>query len=161
MLTRIFPKQIDNAYRGHWLAIWLMVPIVLLRLVIGFNSMVFARMVATSADGIPLDSFGTAGAEAVIALFALLGLYLLLFALLGVVVLIRYRAMIPFMYLLLLIQQLGSKVLGLLHPIARSGVSSAQTGSALVLGILAATIIGFVLSLLSKSNSSATAEGAR
>src|SRR5665213_1845750 len=102
MLTRIFPKQIDNAYRGHWLAIWLMVPIVLLRLVIGFNSMVFARMVATSADGIPLDSFGTAGAE---ALIALLGLYLLLFALLGVVVLIRYRAMIPFMYLLLLIQQ--------------------------------------------------------
>jgi len=151
MLSRIFPKQIDNAYRGHWLAIWLLVPVVLLRLVIGFNSMAFTRMVATTADGIPLDSFGAAGAEAAVSLFALLGLYLLLFALLGAVVLIRYRAMIPFMYLLMLIQQLGSRVLGLLHPIARSGVSSAQTGSALVLAILAATVVGFVLSLLNSS----------
>ncbi len=160
MLARIFPKQIDNAYRGHWLAIWLLVPIVLLRLVIGFNSMVLTRMVATGADGIPLDSFGIAGAQAVIALFALLGLNGLLLALLGIVVLIRYRAMIALFYLLLLLQQLGSRALGLLHPIAKSG---AQTGSALVLGILAVTVIGFVLSLLGKSNSSATtpAEGAR
>jgi hypothetical protein len=148
MRSRIFPKQFDNNYRGHWFGMWLLVPIVLLRLVIGTNSVLNTRLVATTADGIPLDSFGTAGADAVIALFALLGLYLLLFALLGVVVLIRYRAMIPFMYLLLLIQQLGSRALGMLHPIGRFGASSTQIGSALVLGILAATVIGFILSLL-------------
>lgn len=153
MLGRIFPKQFDNFYRGHWLAIWLLVPIVLLRLVIGANSILNTRLVATTADGIPLDSFGAAGAEAVIALFALLGLYFVLLALLGILVLIRYRAMIPLMYLLLLAQQLGGRVLGLLHPIARSGASSAQLGSALILGILAATVLGFVLSLLGNSRS--------
>ncbi len=163
MLARIFPKQIDNNYRGHWLAIWLMVPIVLLRLIIGFNSMVFTRMVATGADGIPLDSFGTASAQTVVALFALLGLNGLLLSLLGVVVLIRYRAMIPLFYLLLLLQQLGGRALQLFHTVATSGVSSAQSGSALVLGILAVTVIGFGLSLFGKSYSLARtpAEGAR
>jgi hypothetical protein len=42
----------------------------------------------------------------------------------GVVVLVRYRAMIPFMYLLLLVLQLGSKALVLVNPIARSGAAT-------------------------------------
>jgi len=50
MLSRIFPAQIDNNYRGYRLAIWLLVPIVLLRGLIGFNSIFFSRTVATSAE---------------------------------------------------------------------------------------------------------------
>ncbi|HEV2561869.1 MAG TPA: hypothetical protein VGT78_06985 [Rhizomicrobium sp.] len=150
MLDRIFPPQFDNNYRGHWLAIWLFVPLVLARLAMGTNSIINTRMVATTADGVPLDSYGAAGAEAVIALFALSGFFLLLLALQGVVVLIRYRSMIPFMYLLLLIQQLGNRALILAHPIAKSGVHTAKLGSAFVLAILAITIAGFVLSLLHK-----------
>lgn len=151
MLNRIFPKEIDNAFRGHWLGLWLFVPILALRLVIGTNSIINTRTVAMSADGIPLDSYGTAGAEAVIALFALLGLYVLIFALLGVVALIRYRALIPFLYLVMLIQQLGTRVLSLIHPIATSGSSDSQIGSAVIYGILAMTAIGFVLSLLGRA----------
>ena len=125
MLSRIFPTQVDNNYRGHRLAIWLLVPIILLRGLIGFNSIFFARTVATSADGVPLDSFTPAAAGTVLALFALLGLFSLLLALLGLVVLVRYRAMIPFLYLFLLIQELGNKAVLLAyrshdpHPRAR------------------------------------------
>ena len=149
MFNRIFPKHLDNRASGHWLATWLLIPIVLVRAIIGFNSMVFSRSIATTADAIPLDTFGPDGAEAVISLFALLGLLTLLFALLGAVVLIRYRAMIPLMYLMLLIQQLGSKALLLMHPIVRSG--SASLGSTVVLVILAMTVGGFVLSLIGNS----------
>ena len=154
MFHRLFPKRIDNGFGGHWLAIWLLAPILLVRGMIGFNSMVFSRSIATSADAIPLEKFGSDGAEAVISLFALLGLSTLLFSLLGVVVLTRYRAMIPLMYLVLLAQQLGSKALLFLHPIARSG--SASAGSAVVLAILAMTVLGFVLSLAGKAQSPAT-----
>jgi hypothetical protein len=149
MLDRIFPKQFDNAYRGHWLAIWIFVPVMLVKAIQGVNSILLTRRVMTTADGIPLDSFSTAGAEAAVAMFALLGFYLLILPLQSVVVLIRYRAMIPFMYLMLLIQQLGSRALLLLHPIARSGDYGAfPVGLYVNIAILALTIIGFVLSFL-------------
>src|ERR1700687_3110333 len=99
MLSRIFPKAFDNVFRGHWLGLWLFVPIVLLKLLIRAHFILSARGVATSADGIPLATFNAAGADAVVGLFVLLGLFQLLLGLLGTVALIRYRAMTPFVYL--------------------------------------------------------------
>ena len=154
MLERIFPLQIDNDFRGNRLACWLFVPIVLMELAMGTNSMVNTRTVVMEADGIPLDRYAAGGADAIIALFAITGLFRVLLALQGVAVLIRYRAMIPFMYLLFLVLHLGSKVLLQLHPVARSGVSSAQLGSAFVLAIIGMLLAGFALSLLNKRDTS-------
>jgi hypothetical protein len=151
MLSRIFPRQFDNAsYRGHRLAVWLFIPILVVELGIGANSIINTRFVATSADGIPLDSYDAAGAEAVISLFALLGLSRVLLGLTGVMALIRYRAMIPFMYLLLLALQFGTKALVFLHPIASSGSSSGGAGSAVILGLITLMVVGFGLSLVSR-----------
>jgi len=150
MLKSIFPKQFDNAYHGHRLAIWLFIPVVLMELSMGANSIINTRTVAMLADGIPLDRYNAGGAEAVIALFAIAGLFRVLLALQGVAVLVRYRTMIPFMFLELLILQLGSKALLLVNPIVKSGVSTAQLGSAFILTLLAMLLIGFVLSLLTK-----------
>jgi hypothetical protein len=150
MLSRIFPRQFDNGYRGHRFGFWLFVPVVLMELSMGANSLFNTRTVVMLADGIPLDRYGAGGADAVIALFAIAGLFRVLLALQGVVVLIRYRAMIPFMYLLLLVLHVGSKTLLLVHPVARSGVSSAHLGSAFILVLLSMLLVGFVLSLLNK-----------
>jgi len=148
MLHRIFPRQFDNIYRGHWLAIWLLVPVVLLELVIGANSIINTRSVAMGADGIRLNRFGAEAATTVISLFALLGLSRLLFGLLGVMALIRYRAMIPFIYLLLLLLQLGSKALLLWHPAIRSIGHNSAAGTTVILVLIAMLLTGFVLSLL-------------
>jgi hypothetical protein len=147
MLTRIFPRQIDNTYRGHWLSTWLFVPIVLLELVIGTNSIINTRSVATGADGIPLDSFSDAAAREVVVEFAILGLWRLLFGLLGVVALVRYRAMIPLIYLLLIAQQIGARAILMTHP---AGTGTTQVGSIVVLVLLGLTLAGFVLSLLDR-----------
>lgn len=147
MLDRLFPKQLDNQFRGHRLAIWLFVPVVLMELAMGTNSILNTSTVAMSADGIPLDRYGGGGAEAVIALFAIAGLFRLLLALQGVLVLIRYRAMIPFMFLLLLVVHLGSRVLLMVNPVAKSGVATATLGSAFVLALTAMLLVGFALSL--------------
>jgi hypothetical protein len=145
MLNRIFPKTFDNVFRGHWLAIWLFVPIVLLKTVQGVNSIVLTRSTAANADGIPIDSFPPAAAETVLSMFALLGFYLLLVPLQCTVVLLRYRSMIPFMYLILLIMQLGARTVRYFEP----GPPSATVPIGLVinLGILAVTLLGFALSL--------------
>lgn len=151
MLERIFPKQFDNVFRGHFLAVWLFGVTALMELAMSANSLLNTRTVAASADGIPLEQYVNGGAQAVVALFALAGLFRLLLALLSLVVLIRYRAMIPLMFLLWLVLHLGSKGLTVLHPVARSGVSSAQLGSFFVYAIIAMLALGFALSFVSPS----------
>ena len=153
MRARLFPKQFDNNYSGFWLALWLFVPIVVGRSIQGVESIINTRNVITGADGIPLDSFNAAAAQTVVSMFALLGLQLLVIPLQSLVVLVRYRAMIPFMFLVLLLVQIGSRALIALNPIVRS--EGTPVGFYVNLVILMATLIGFALSLQSRSTPSA------
>ena len=154
MLARLFPKAAGNAeYRGWRAGIWLMVPVAALRLVEGINSILSTRQVAMTADGIPLDTYGPAGAAAVISLFALGGLALVLTALLAAAVLIRYRGLIPFTYVLLLLDVLGTKWLLIVHPIARAGaakIGAFSIGALMNWGIIAVIVLGLAFSLLSR-----------
>lgn len=148
MLDRLFPKQFDNNYRGHWLAIWLLVPILLFRVAQSVTVMFDPRYILINADAVPLDSFGAAGAEAVVSLAVLVALSGLVLPLQSIVVLIRYRAMIPFMYLCLLILDVGKRLLLLANPIERSGALS--IGFLVNLALLALMLTGLALSLLNK-----------
>ncbi len=152
MLARLFPKQFDNEYRGYVAALILFAPIVLMKLAIGINTTglnpwVPVQRVITGADGIPLDTFSPAAQEIVVRLFAYWGLTQVLLSALCLLALVRYRALVPLMYLVLLADQLGRKGLALLH--TTEAVTSVGTpiGSAINLGLLTALLIGFVLSL--------------
>jgi hypothetical protein len=72
MLNQILPQTIDNECRGHALALWLWIPVVVMKAGIAVGTIFNGRSAAQSADGIPLDTFGASGAEAVVALFALM-----------------------------------------------------------------------------------------
>lgn len=151
MLNRVFPRQADNTYSGHPLAIWILAGIAVLRLVMGLNSVLQPHDTAINADGVALATFAPAAAREVIVEFSLLGNYFIVLALLTAVVLIRYRAMIPLMYMVMLYQQLGARVI--LH--VRAGaplLAPHSVGAAhlVVLGILVATLIGFGLSLIGR-----------
>ena len=153
MLARLFPKQADNDYRGLRLGLWLLVPLLLIRGLQGFNSIWIARETAIGADGIPLDSYAPAAADTVVALFALLGLGLIVLASIGTVILLRYRALIPFAYLLLLVHSLGSRAIIMLHPILRAGakmVGGISVGALVNYSLLALMVLGFVLSLIER-----------
>jgi hypothetical protein len=148
MLERLFPRAIDNTYRGHPVGYWLLVPSVAFKLVIGVNSAVMPAAIASTADAIPLATYPASAADAVTSLFALGGLDLLILALFGAIALVRYRAMIPLAYLLLLLDQLGTRVLLTLHPIARSTTTSA--GPPINLILTAALALGLLLSLIGR-----------
>lgn len=155
MFKHIFPRQFDNTYRGHWLGIWLLGVVAIVKGLQGVVSVFDTRNVLINADGIPLDSYGAAGIETVIALTALLGFFLLVIALQSVVVLIRYRAMVPLMLLVQLIVQIGARALHIVNPISRSsetsmGYAGHPIGFYVNLAILAMTLIGFALSLRNK-----------
>src|ERR1700753_4214762 len=116
MLSLLLPRPFDNTFGGWLLRLWLFVPVLIVRLGIAFQSAFNAHDTAMNADGIPLDRFGALAASEAVALFALLGFAGLLLALLGLLALLRYRSMIPLMYLAFLLHQLGNRVLNTLHP---------------------------------------------
>lgn len=153
MLNRLFPRQIDNAYQGNVLAIWLLVPVVGLKTLMGFNvaglnPWVSSRFVLQSADGIPVDSFPPQAASVTAFMFQSWGLALLVLALLGVIALLRYRAMLPLMYLALGVEQIGRKLISVISPIVQTEASSGiSLGAWINWGLSAALVIGFALSL--------------
>jgi hypothetical protein len=91
MQNRILPRQIDNDYRGHKLALWLFGATVLVKLGIGLGTVFNGHEAAGSADGIPLDTFTPAGAQAVISLFAIWGIAQLVICVLCILALVRFH----------------------------------------------------------------------
>lgn len=144
MLHRLFPRQIDNVFRGHRAGLWLFVPIVVLRLLQGVNSLAMPRMIMADADGIPVATFAPDAARVVTSLFALLGADRVVLATAAIVALVRYRAMVPMVYALLLFEMaLKSGVLAL-HP---TGAQTATAGFVVTWLLRALMVTGFTLSM--------------
>ena len=127
MLDRIFPRTIDNDYRGHVAALWLFGLYVLLRIIINVNVMTNTRSVAVGGDGIPLDTLSANAQATVLMLFVLQALGQLVLALLGLVVLVRYRAMVSLLALLLLGELIARRLYVLAHPVERTEAISIGT----------------------------------
>ncbi|HSE64766.1 MAG TPA: hypothetical protein VLG15_14245 [Thermoanaerobaculia bacterium] len=144
MLSRLLPPTIDNTYRGHRLAIWVLALLVLLKTIMSLNSIFNGYDVASSADGIPLDTYPPAAARTIVTLFALLGLGHFVLCALGVLVLVRYRSMIPFLFALLLLEHLSRRLILYVIPIVRVG---RPPGFAVNVILLVLMIVGLVLSL--------------
>jgi hypothetical protein len=149
VLNRILPNKIDNVFRGHRLALWLFGLFVALKLVMGTNSALNARSVASGADGIPIDDLGSAG-DYVVRLFALLGFGGFVLALLALLVLIRYRAMVPLLFLVFLVEMLGRRGLATFYPMPQPA-SGTSVGVYINLGLLLVLVLGLALSLLGRS----------
>lgn len=150
MLSRLFPRQIDNDYRGFKLAIWLLVPLLLFKSAIsvnalGLNPLMTNREVLQRADRIPLDTFSTNAADAAVLLFAVWGVTHLMLNVLGFIAVVRYRAMIPLIYLLLAIDHIGRRALVDIYPIIRVDDGTVDVPVNLIL--IALLLIGFGMSL--------------
>ena len=146
MLHALLPAQADNSYAGRRGALWLLGLYVALKLVMGVNSIVNTATVAAGADGIPLDSFGPAAARTVLTLFALTALGQLSLALVGLAALLRYRALVPLVFLLLVADQLARRVIVQLRDVARHEGSVAAWY--INMSLLALLLIGLALSLI-------------
>ncbi len=144
MFKRLLPRHIDNTYHGHKVALWLFAVLVLMKSYISLTSIFDGRDAAISADGIPLDTFTPAGAQAVVSAFAAWGLAQLFICLLCLLVLARYRAMIPFMFALLLLEHLCRRLLFWVMPIVRT---ETPPGLYVNLILTALMVFGIALSL--------------
>lgn len=141
----IFPRTLDNVYRGQWPGLWLFVLFLALKLLMSVNSILNTRTVAEGADGIPLDTYGGDGAAMVLLLFSLLSWSQLVMALFAVLVLLRYRAMVPLMFVIFLVEHLGRRVVLAMHETERG--DGASIGFYINFGLSVLLVIGFLLSI--------------
>jgi hypothetical protein len=152
MLSPVLPRSLDNTYRGHPAALWFFVPVLFMKTAIALGTILNGRGAAQNADGIPLDSFGAAGAQAVVALFAIWGLSQLVLSVFGVLALVRYRAMVPFMFVLLVLEHVARRWILTLNPVATTG---AHPGVYINLALLGLMVVGLGLSLWRQGESPA------
>jgi hypothetical protein len=142
VLEQLFPETLDNRFRGHLLALWLFIPITLGKMLAGL-SYLFAADVHASQ---PLASPNVAGAAWIADIVVQIGLSELSLGLVFLVVLFRYRSMIPLMYALLLVGILLEK--GLMSH-SYSAVVSEPSNPLLTLTFALMSIVGFIFSIRS------------
>jgi hypothetical protein len=143
MLTTLFPKQIGNSFPGHVAALWIFGLMLVLRLLISVNSMAMPRKIAEEADGIPLSQFPAGAAAEMVSLFSLLGLLTFSLTAIGVLALWRYRAMVPMLFGLFLLERVARGLLLRINPgVPRLDHPSGKVVTAVLLVMM---IVGFLL----------------
>ena len=149
MFNQLLPQSFDNTYRGHRLALWLFALLVVLKVIISLNSIFNGYSVATSADGIPLDTYPSGAAQTVVSIFALSALSAFMLCLLSILALARYRSMIPIMIALFLLEFLSKRLVLKVIPIVVTGT---PPGFYVTLVLFAVMIVGLTLSLRNQAN---------
>lgn len=150
MIGRLFPRTIDNSYDGPKAALWSLGILAAVKMAMAINSILNGRDVLISADGVPLGAFPHEAAQTVMALFAIWAWGLLILALLAVLTLVRYRAMTPLLFAVLLVEHAGRKLILQFVPIFRTGGAPAPWINA---ALLALTGVGLLLSLRKRTES--------
>jgi len=152
MLRLLFPPVIDTKFRGQWLGFWLLAPVLLMKLAIAVASML-NPIRANSVDAIDMSTYSPEALRSAATTTALLGLLHLCIGLMGVLAMIRYRAMVPFIYLWLIAEFFGRRALLTLYPIDR--VDGPATASIVNIVLLSMMLLGFALSLWPRRNAPA------
>jgi len=153
MLQRLFPRQLDNTYNGRAIALWLFAGVQMMKVLMGVNCIVMGETVARSADGIPIDTFTPAGVRTVVALFAVWGVTQLVIVLVCLLALLRYRAMVPLLFFMLLFEFLARKLVLIALPIADVAGAGLSTGTIVNWVLFVVILAGSALSLMGRDGS--------
>ena len=144
MFSKLLPQSVDNKYTGSKLALWLFAVVVAVK---SFQSVLIifnGSYVLKGADGVPLDTYTQAGAQAVISIWALASLNRLIICSLCALVLVRYRSLITLMFSVLAVQYLASEAIFRVIPIVRTGTPPAFLVNFMLFVV---TIVGLLLSI--------------
>lgn len=141
IINAIFPKQADNTYRGNKIAAYVLLAIALIGLGRSCIHLLAPDGGAGSIAGMDLS---VAGAGGIIFAFSLWGSAQLLTAFVQLVVFLRYKTLIPFMYVLLIFETLLRMLVGHLKPVIFSHTPPGEIANFIILPV---AIIMLILSI--------------
>ncbi len=143
----IFPKYINNTYTGHPIALYTFYIIIFITIVRSLIHILAPDGGAQSIATIPLDTYSVESANAVIFMFGLWGISQLLLGILFLIITIRYKALIPLMYLFIFTEYTLRLILGFFKPITLTGVAPGGIGNYVFIIL---SILLFMLSMKTK-----------
>jgi hypothetical protein len=141
ILKIMFPPQADNTLRGSKIPFYLFTIYTLVSLV---RSCIHLFSLDGGAGSIAGMDLSVAGADGIIFAFALWGSSQLLFALIQLLVVIRYRSLVPFMWLMLALEILLRELVGKMKPVTFAHTPPGAIGNQLLLPL---AVLMLVLSL--------------
>lgn len=137
----LLPAKADNVLRGSQIPLYVFALLAILSTVRSLIHMFSADGGAGSIAGMDLT---VAGAEGIIFAFALWGSSQLLMALIQLLAVIRYRSLIPFMWLMLALEVLLRELVGKMKPVTFAHTPPGAIGNQIMLP-LAVVMLGWSL----------------
>lgn len=144
LLGRIFPPAFDNVFPGYKIALYAFYALTALTLWRSQHHLFAADGGAQSIATIPLDSYPDTAAGTVIGIFSLWGLSQLIVGLIYLLASIRYKSLIPLLYLLFALEYVMRMWVGAHKPIETAGTAP---GTMINLPFLIAGLVLFALSV--------------
>lgn len=141
MIERLFPTTFGNDFPGQKIALWVFYALTALTLWRSQHHIFAADGGAQSIATIPLDSYVQGGAATVISVFALWGLAQLGMGLIMLLAAIRYKSMIPLLWLFIFFEYLGRLLIGLYKPIETIGTAPGANANLILPWIALAMLI--------------------
>ena len=144
MLKRVFPASLDNQFPGHKIALYVFFALTALTLWRSQHHLFGHDGGAQSIASIPLHTYSSSAAETVIGIFGLWGLSQLIIGLIYVLAAIRYRSLIPLLYVLFTFEYAMRFWVGANKTIETAGTAP---GSVINLPFMVAGVVLFALSI--------------
>ena len=126
---KLLPDQINNSFRGKKISQYAFLIITVVTIVRSLIHVFAPDGGAQSIATIPLDTYSTEAAATVILIFSFWGLSQLLMGLVYIGVYVKYKTLIPMMYVLLIIEYAMRIVIGQMKPIVTTGTAPGSVDS--------------------------------
>ena len=107
MMNILLPEVADNKFRGHRIVSWILWIYVLKSIFAGVVHMFAPDGGAQSIGSVKLDSFSQAGADSVVTMFGLWGMEQFVIGFMVLVILLRYKSLIPLAWAIYAIEYAG------------------------------------------------------
>jgi hypothetical protein len=144
VLQRLLPASASADFTGRPLALWALYPVTAITLWRSQHHMFAPDGGAESIATIPLSRYSPDASANIVAIFAQWGLSQLLLGLVMLLVAVRYRALVPLVWLLLVFEYAGRQGLGLIKPVHTAGTAPGAAANPLLL-LLALVMLALAL----------------
>ena len=145
----LLPAKIDNVIRGTKIPVYIFA---LYAIVSTVRSCIHLLSPDGGAGSIAGMDLSVAGADGIIFAFALWGSSQLLFALIQLLTVIRYRSLIPFMWLMLALEVLLRELVGKMKPVTFAHTPPGAIGNQIILPLAALMVVWSLWSAIRQAN---------
>lgn len=146
-MKKVLPDKITNDFKASKILIYIFSLITLVTIVRSLIHIFAIDGGAQSIAGFPIDTYSQEASKVVVLIFSVWGLSQLLMGILYLIVLLKYKSLIPLMYLFLFIEYAGRLLLGIYKSAESTHVVPGSVANYLMIPI---SLVLFILCLRQK-----------